>query len=541
MRHLHINIIVVLLASLSVMVGKSAVPVASTTSQTGKGIVILHENDVHCAYKSGYLTMDRMRNSIADTAWVATVGVGDFVQGDAAGAISKGEYILDIMRTMRYDAVTIGNHEFDYGISKMHSLLPTGRTSQVQTKSLTPTTCANYFNTAADTLVYAPYIMRQYGAKKIAYVGVITAGTLSAEGDAFEQDGVKQPYTITDGDRLIADVQKAVDEARRNGADYVIVLAHLGDNESEPYLTAQALVTHTRGIDALLDGHTHKVHTKQIANLDGKLIPVTQTGTKFANIGKLFISPDGKITSEVISLGDASAKYTASASQSVTDAVSAVNKKEASLDSLSIGKTDFDLRVDDADGVWLVRSQETNMADFVTDALRLYSGADIAFMQGGGIRKTIKAGNISSVQVIGVFPFFNDMELIKATGEDIKKTIEACSSSMPDMSGKFAQVSGLKYTIDTTTSPVSVTDIQVLDTTTGTYSALNPAKTYTIVSSKYFITGSEYGRILENNTVVKRLSMTDNDMLMWYIKDKLAGVVPEKYRNTDGRITIIHK
>ena len=83
-----------------------------------RSIVILYENDVHCAI-DGYASMAQLRDAVADTAWVALTSSGDFLQGGTAGALSRGQYIADIMRAMRYDAVALGNHEFDFGIPHM--------------------------------------------------------------------------------------------------------------------------------------------------------------------------------------------------------------------------------------------------------------------------------------------------------------------------------------------------------------------------------------------------------------------------------------
>ena len=84
-----------------------------------KSIVILYENDVHCGI-DGYQILAGLRDAVADTAFVAVVSSGDFVQGGTAGAISKGQYVADIMREVGYDAITLGNHEFDNGLDTLH-------------------------------------------------------------------------------------------------------------------------------------------------------------------------------------------------------------------------------------------------------------------------------------------------------------------------------------------------------------------------------------------------------------------------------------
>ena len=115
-----------------------------------RSIVILYENDVHCAI-DGYKNMQGLYNAIrqADTCDVAMVSCGDFLQGALAGALSQGKYVTDIMRVMSYDALTLGNHEFDYGVPRMMELL-----NELQK----PVTSVNFYRTGAENAVYQPYV-----------------------------------------------------------------------------------------------------------------------------------------------------------------------------------------------------------------------------------------------------------------------------------------------------------------------------------------------------------------------------------------------
>ena len=503
----------------------------------GRGIVILHENDVHCKYEQGYTAMDRMRSSIGDTAWVAVVSSGDYIQGTAAGAVSRGQYILDIMRPMKYDAIGLGNHEFDYNITVMRNLLGWGNGADKDDRM--PVTCANFIDTEADTLVFPPYVMQQYGEKRVAFVGALTASTHAGESAAFKTEhGDALPYLVADGERLISMVQKAVDEARKEGADYVIVLSHLGNDSTLSYTTSQALVAATRGIDAVLDGHTHLTYTNRYCNLDGKQVPVTQTGTMFANIGKLYISPEGTITSTLVPL-DSALNYGGTVSAAVSEAVAGVDKSMAELEKDIIATTDFALCAKHPDGRWVVRSEETNLGDLVADAFRAYTGADVAFCIGGEIRDELAAGRVSRRDAINVLPFFDTMFVISATGAAIKEALNSYNFNVPVMSGAFTQVSGVKYTIVKGT-PSTVEDIQILNAATGLYEPIDPERQYTVATSTYAVNDYSYGKPLKGSPVVREYSSldTDTDMLIWYLKTHLNGIVPEEYRTAQGRITI---
>ncbi len=498
----------------------------------GRGIVILHENDVHCKYEHGYAAMDCMRNAIGDTAWVAVVSSGDYIQGTAAGAVSRGEYMLDIMRPMKYDAVTIGNHEFDYGIDAMRRLL--GKKGESMA-----VTCANFHDSNADTLVFAPYVMRQYGTKRVAYVGVLTAATHEGESSAFHDEyGAVLPYKVTDGAKLTGMVQSAVDKARQNGADYVIVLSHLGNDSTLKYTTSQALVAATRGIDAVLDGHTHQTYTNRYRNMDGKEVPVTQTGAMFANVGKLYISPEGKITSVVVPM-DSAVNFGGTSTATVAAAINGVESKMKGLERDTIGMTDFPLLATHSDGSWIVRSQETNLGDLVADAFREYTGADVAMCIGGEIRDGLEAGSVSRYDAINVLPYYDDMFVISATGAAIKAALDSCNFNVPTPSGSFTQVAGMKYTI-VKGHPSTVEDIQILNRATGLYEPIAPERRYTLATSKYAVNDFVYCKPLKGSPIVKNYpsTVTDAEMFIWYLKERLKGKVPEEYREAQGRIKI---
>ena len=262
------------------------------TNVAQKSIVILYENDVHCGI-DGYQKMAGLRDAInrSDTAYAGAVCVGDFLQGNTTGAISKGQYIADIMHLMDYDALTLGNHEFDYGVPRMRQLL-----EQIGA----PVTCVNFFDAGAPEPYYAPYVIHQYGDKKVAFVGACTPETMILEGYSFyDTNGILlydlKPKTFY---QLI---QQAVDKARSEGADYVVLLSHVGETTQSLGFNSHLLVNNTRGIDVVLDGHSHEIFEGvPVKNLDGRDIIVTQTGTQFANIGKLLITPDGRMTTHLL-------------------------------------------------------------------------------------------------------------------------------------------------------------------------------------------------------------------------------------------------
>lgn len=510
-----------LLSSVMVSSCKSTHTTAYTHAKQ-KSIVILYENDVHCGI-DGYSKMRGLADAIqqSDTSYVGIVSSGDFLQGALAGAYSRGQYIVDIMRHVGYDAITLGNHEFDYGAPRMFELLP-----QIGA----PIVSSNFCEYDTRKPFYQPYVIKQYGQKRIAFVGVTTTETLRAEAYAFFDNNRKQLYDLCPS-QLIQLVQKAIDQARAEGADYVVLLSHMGEQSSEDDLTSQDLVAATRGIDAVLDGHSHSIiPVNPVNNLDGKQIPVSQTGTQFENIGKLWISPDGRFVTSLVD--NAANPYTNARVTAVTDSIKALLKQATSRQIATVA---FDLPVQDANGSWIVRREEAPMGNLVSDAFRWKMNAAIGLVNGGGLRNSIKAGAVNYGHIISVQPFDNLVCLIEATGQQIIDMLSKCASKCPEADGSFPQVSGMRYTIHTATHTVS--DVLVFDKQANAYLPLDLQRTYTIATTDYYGNGGYYYtlqdcRLIENTQILAR------DVMAEYLEKHLNGCIDNSYRTTQGRVTI---
>lgn len=494
------------------------------TTQTvqDKSIVILYDNDVHCAI-DGYQKMAGLREAISDTAYCIAVSSGDYLQGGTAGAISNGLYIADIMKTMDYAAITLGNHEFDYGMDRMKELLKVINA---------PVTCCNLFSTTTGKQEYASYIMKKIGGKNIAFVGAVTPTTLYTEAYAFYDKNEKQTHELSEK-TLYEVVQKAVNEAREKGADYVIMLSHIGEDDNVCHTISHELVKATNGIDVVLDGHTHSVvpHVT-VNNKDGQPVIITQTGTKFAHVGKLLIRKDGRKSTHLIPLNNIS-----QVSEKVKAATDKVKEDYEAKVNRHICKSEVALSILDERGKQAVRLRETNAGDIVADAYRYVTGAQIAITNGGGIRTSTKAGELSYGDIIALLPYENYVELLEVSGQKIIDVLNACTKFLPTENGDFPQVSGLKYTIDLNNTP-RVTDVKVLQED-GSYTAINPNATYTLGTIDYCVTGGGLQKILKNEKVLKQNIMLYSEALIEYVTKKLGGHIGNEYAAPQGRITIL--
>ena len=509
----------VLTAVLVSALSLSNVSCTSPKPSQDRPIVILYDNDVHCGI-DGYVQMAGLRDAIqaADTAYVAVVSSGDFIQGGTEGTLSKGQYIIDIVNAVGYDAMTLGNHEFDYKIPRLEELVGQLRA---------PVTCVNYTQVNSDQPVYAPYVIKDFASTRVAFIGVLTPSTLVAESTAFFDDAHHLTHDLHAED-LYPMMQRAIDQARKEGADRVVVLSHLG--EVDDPITSRTLIANTTGIDALLDGHTHSViPCDTVVNRNGEPVLSSQTGTKFANIGKLVIYPNGTITTELLPVSEVQER-----SERVAQVVDSIKAINAELTQKVCGHSDQLLTINDPEGKRIVRNAETNLADYVADAFRWYGGSDLAFTNGGGVRADLPAGDVTYGNLINVQPFENILCVVRIPGRLLLDVLEIASEEVPNENGAFAQPSGFCYTIDTDSTP-RVSNILVMRHN-GDYDPIELDREYTLTTTTYNL--AQYHGLMLNLPIVKQNIGIDTEAVYQYLVDGLQGHIGPEYAHSQGRITI---
>ena len=549
------------LLAVLMLVGMIVVPAASKAEgeEPAKEIVILYTNDVHCGINDeiGYEGLARIKAALeAAGKEVILVDCGDALQGGIIGTLSKGEAIVEIMNAVGYDVATLGNHEFDYGMDQFNKNVSLAQFQYV---------CCNFVDDNGKTIL-APYVILEKAGKKIAFVGIDTPETFyKSTPDYFQDSEGNWIYGFCNGNNgqdLYDKVQETVDAARAEGVDYVIALAHLGvDAESSPWTSSEVIVN-TTGIDVVLDGHSHTVFEKaeSVKNKDGNAVVLTSTGTKLANVGMLTIGADGSFSCTLINKNAMSfinALGLLDADNGIGEVVKAALAKNEELVNTVVAHTDVDLVINDpVSGVRIIRSQETNLGDLCADAYRAMGDADIAFVNGGGIRADIPAGDITYGQIIEVHPYSNAMCVVEATGQEILDALEWSVAKLPGESGGFLQVSGIKFTVNVgvPTSVVKdedgffasvsgdrrIEDVQVLQAD-GSYVSLDPNKTYTVACHNYLLKKAGDGfTMFKDNVFLRDEVMLDNQVLINYIVEKLGGTVGSEYVDPYGqeRITI---
>ncbi len=528
--------------------------VCGEPEQLEKDVVVLFTSDVHCGIDQGfgYAGLAAIRQSMEDAGnHVVLVDNGDSVQGEPIGTMTTGEALIELMNVVGYDLAIPGNHEFDYGMDRFLELTE---------KADFPYISAN-FNKDGE-LVFAPYLVKEFDGVKIAFVGITTPKTITTSTPKYFQDengnfiyGFMQDES---GEKLYAAVQSAVDAAREEGAAYVIALGHLGNEQAcEPWTYAD-VIGNTTGIDALLDGHSHDTDQVEMVNKDGQTVLRSGCGTKLAGVGCLRIGKDGKLSTELFLWNNKTDAPTLLGIHNDADAA-VKSAKDALGDKLSevVAKTAVELTIndpvatkDDGSPIRIVRRAETNLGDLCADAYRELSGAQIAFVNGGGIRTSIKEGDITLNDILKVHPFGNAMCVIEATGQQILDALEWGARAVPSESGGFLQVSGLSYEIHTYIESSAKADENTMFAgVEGEYRVKNVMvggepleldKTYTLASHNYMLkNGGDGFSMFAGCNVLQDEVMLDNQVLINYITGVLDGVVGQEYADPYGAGRII--
>ncbi len=548
-----ISLIIAALLAVTVIFASCSAEISDTESRND--IYIYFTGDIHCAddenigYAGVKSLVDYTEKNISQ--YVTLVDTGDAVWGGFLGNNSEGEYIIELMNDVGYDYAVLGNHEFDYGMEQLGDLIEMADAEYLGCN-------ITYTGNGENPLTgLAPYAIKTYGEKKVAFVGVTTPESITdSDPKSFQEDGeFVFDFCQSDSAKFYATVQAEINAAKEAGADYVILLTHLGDGGEYGEFSSEALIAATNGIDAVLDGHAHnEIPCRMVKNKIGDKIPLSSTGTGLENIGQLIITDSGNVTVTLI-CGEVG-RDTA-----IDGKIDAEDAKYEKILAEVIGSADFDMPTHNENGERIVRNQETALGNLCADAYRASTGADIAFVNGGGLRAPLEAGDITFGDIMALHPYGNNICVVYATGQEIADALEfSVRHSALDENGipcgedgGFLHVSGLKFTVDTSvTSTVTVDDngmfmsvgensrvSGIMVETAEGYVPLDMDKTYTVASFNYTLqqSGDGYSMFTDNEYAIS-LGKFDYETLIAYIQSFEDSKIPQKYASAEDRITI---
>ncbi len=519
--------------------------------------VILHTNDIHCGYADniGYDGLALYKKELEQhVEHVFLVDCGDAIQGAAIGTVSKGQAILQMMNAAGYDVTTLGNHAFDFGMDVLE---------ETAGRFVGKVICANYC-TADGRPVFPPGIILDAGRVRIGFIGVDTPDSyLKSRLREMRDESGRPLYDFladADGSRLCLALQESVDELRRNGADVIILLSHLGDNErvSPQYRTSRVLAG-LSGIDAVLDGHSHQIYLKTLKDKEGKEILTVQAGTRLENIGQLTIFKDGHLEETLLQEIPASdtlpmetverngkTRFVDPEMHALINEI--VQPYEATLNR-KIGTLSFDMILEVDELHISQRYQENALCELVADAYRRAGNSEIGFITASGLMNDLLKGDITWRSILGVQPFGNTIQTVRVSGQMLKDILEYAVRKCPNKAGTFPHVSGMTFTVDLSVkSSVRMGDMEQFSGVEGPRRvseirvggrALDPQAEYTLTTSDYLINGGDGFEPFKKAVLVSDTGKLDCDVVMDYIENDLGGVIPDCYRNPLGRMRLI--
>jgi 2',3'-cyclic-nucleotide 2'-phosphodiesterase (5'-nucleotidase family) len=492
----------------------------------GVALTILHTNDVHGAFEAsgsaiGHDVVAGIYDAYKEAAErpVLLLDAGDAVQGVYFVGQSRGEAAVDIMNAVGYDAMTVGNHEFDYGLPRLRELAASAGFPFLLKDSLSG---------GADN--FAPYTVIERGGLSVGVFGITTPQTAAGSVGGIEMaDSGKSFGTV---EELIDEARATVSALRTEGnADVVVCLSHLGV-EDIGFGTSYDIRDNVEGIDVIIDGHSHTA-LADIEQAEGKA-PITSTGTASVAVGAVDFmkGANGEYTVNASSIfKEASAEFAPRAD--VTAVVERWSKavEEAGAEVVAAIAEDIPLSRS------LLRAGEAVAGNLVADAMRAASGADVALENGGGVRDTypsLPAGDLTRMQLVTVLPFGNVLHMAEVSGAVLKEALEHGISLYPAPSGGFPQVSGVSFAFN----PLAPAGARILEIEVGG-EPLNLEKTYSLVTNDFTgpLGGDGYtmlrGPFASRTLPIKETGLaTLDEVLAWYLSEH-AGDVEYKTR---GRI-----
>lgn len=425
-----------------------------------------------------YTKINELRDAIrAEGGNVIVLDAGDQFQGSLMYTTYKGEVEAEMMERIGFEAMAVGNHEFDDGPEGLGGFLD---------KVSFPVISGNIDVSASNVLAgkVRDHVVLDVGGEKIGIVSALATDTV---------DTSSPGPTVTFEDEVAA-LTADVAALEAEGVTKIIALTHVGlPRDIE---IAQAVP----GIDAIVGGHSHTylsasdpkrhgAYPTWVSQEDGTLVPIVQAYAYSKYVGhlELTFNDDGTLAyagGDTILL-DASVEPNAEILARVAELAGPIEELKAK----PVGEA-----ADEIDGTReSCRAVECEMGNLVADAMldRVKDqGIQIAIANGGGLRASIDGGTITMGEVLTVLPFQNTLSTFQVTGQTIIDALENGVSQVEDGAGRFPQVAGLRYTWQASAEPGS--RIRTVEVKEGdAWVPIDPAKTYGVVSNNYVRNGGD--------------------------------------------------
>jgi 5'-nucleotidase len=408
---------------------------------------------------------------------VLLLDAGDNFQGSLFYTAYKGAAEVEFLNGMKFDAMTVGNHEFDDGESALAPFLD---------KVLFPVVTANVQTDAESKLGdrIKPSVVLEVGGQKIGIVGAVT-------NDTPEIASPGPHVKITDD---VAAITSEVAKLKAQGVNKIIALTHVG------YQRDMEAIAKIPDVDVVVGGHSHTLlsntdpkaagpYPTMVDNPGGYKVPVVTAASYSKYLGDLVVTfDDNGVVKEARGdpiLLDASVEPNPAVAARVAELEKPIEKLRKTVIGVSEAPIEGSRDV--------CRAEECSMGNLVTDAMLDRTKSQhiaIAIQNGGGLRASIDGGDVTVGEVLTVLPFQNTVATFQLGGADIIAALENGLSQIEQGAGRFPQVSGLRFSYDKSRPPGSrVVSVEVKDG--DSFVALDPNKTYGVVTNNYLRAGGD--------------------------------------------------
>ncbi|MCD4784778.1 MAG: bifunctional metallophosphatase/5'-nucleotidase [Candidatus Eremiobacteraeota bacterium] len=383
------------------------------------------------------------------------VDSGDIAMGTSISGMFEGKPVIEVMNKEGYDAATIGNHDFDWGVPALNNMI-----QEADFPFLAANISDEYGKPLPDV---QPFIIKDMPGLKVGIVGVANEETKSLN----VRDDVRKLNFHDPIDSLKA----TIPEMKRQGADMIVVLSHTGLEKD------REIAENVKGIDLIVGGHSHDTLSKPVKV--GKTM-IVQTGFGGRNIGKVQLKWDPN-EKKVIAGDGHLIPIDADKINADTGIMGIIDKYKSKLDSImnvKIGESKADM-------IQPHSGKETNLGNLITDLMREKTGADIAMLNSGNIRTNLFKGEIKFKDIYNILPFDSKIVTLNMMGSDIIDALEESSGRTEE--DKTLQISGLKVVYDS--SRPAGERLKEVRTPDG--KILDPDRGYKVAATDYLVKGGD--------------------------------------------------
>ncbi len=458
-------------------------------------ITIVHTNDTHArVVEDGYAgniglakVATIIENEKAENPNTLVLDAGDALHGQTIATLNEGESIINVFNAMGYDAMTAGNHDFNYGKERLLELADMADF---------PILAANVY--AANYENFLPeYVIKEVGGVKVGIFGLATPET-KFKSHPKNTEGLEFFDSVIIAKLMVAELESKT--------DVIVALSHLGMDPSS-IERSDIVAENVDGIDLIVDGHSHTVLEEGMMIRDTMIV---QAGEYDKYVGIVEMVVKGKeVKSITPRLVSAEVGVALEAHPDVMEVISEVEEANALITEVVVGSTEIELN----GAREFVRTGETNLGNLITDAMVDFTGADVALTNGGGIRDSIAVGDITVGDVITVLPFGNYVVTIDVTGAELKEALEHGYSAYPESLGAFPHISGMEVVIDPSQEVGSrVVEVMVNG------EELDMEATYSLATNDFLAAGGDDYTMFGDNELTALYPGLD-EILIEYIKE----------------------